>query len=453
LAQLVQLVVLCLDFWVGDMNELFAQLFGQQPGYATALLGEDEAARLQRQAQQQGLLNVGLSLLAGSGPSPQRRGIGQLLAQGVAAGQQAYQGAYDKAVRDRMLQEQIMERQQARLEQQMAQQILPQIYRPGAAMPTFYGQQTQMPLRDDEGNLMPGAGMTIGQPQIDMAALQQLLARAPGVAMKVIPAIENIRKLTAPERIKLGAEESLTEITPEGEARLVARGVGKPKEQKFTDIDAGNVIIRYQDGVEIGRIPKGLAPERPVSLQPIETEGGYIVFNPRTGKMEPLMQDGQPVMGKGIKPTTDETNAAGFASRMVLASSVLSKTSGSERPGYVESITKAIPLIGDKIPAVIPDKVGGLSPDRQRYLQAANNWIRANLRKESGAAIGVDEWAEEYKNYFPQVGDSEDTIRQKEQFRRVVTNNMIRAGGKSFKIPDQLGDEEDLYKKYGLTKR
>ena len=95
------------------MNELFAQLFGQSPSYANALFGEDEAARLRQQAQQQGLLNVGLSLLAGAGPSPQRRGVGQLLAQGVAAGQQAYQGAYDKAMRDRMIQEQLAERQQA----------------------------------------------------------------------------------------------------------------------------------------------------------------------------------------------------------------------------------------------------------------------------------------------------------------------------------------------------
>jgi len=85
------------------MNELLAQLFGSQPSYAGQLLGEDEARRLQQQAQQSGLLNVGLALLAGAGPSPQRRGVGELLAQGVMAGQQAYQGAYDKAVRDRML--------------------------------------------------------------------------------------------------------------------------------------------------------------------------------------------------------------------------------------------------------------------------------------------------------------------------------------------------------------
>jgi hypothetical protein len=204
------------------MNELFAQLFGQSPSYANALFGEDEAARLRQQAQQQGLLNVGLSLLAGSGPSPQRRGVGQLLAQGVAAGQQAYQGAYDKAMRDRMIQEQLAERQQARAEQQAAQALLPQILRPGATQ-EIYGE-------DIMGQRV-GEGVRVGQPQIDMNTLQRLLTQAPNVAGKVLPTIEAFRKLNAPERIKLGAEETLTEITPEGQTRVVATGAGKPEKQ------------------------------------------------------------------------------------------------------------------------------------------------------------------------------------------------------------------------------
>ncbi len=143
------------------MNELFGQLFGQQPSYATALLGEEEARRLQQQAQQQGLLNVGLSLLAGSGPSAQPRGIGQLLAQGVQAGQQAYQGAYNKAVQERALMEQLAERrlamdERARVmrEQQLAEQSLPQVFR---------RPMVQMP--DGE---VPGA------PQLDIGALLSL---------------------------------------------------------------------------------------------------------------------------------------------------------------------------------------------------------------------------------------------------------------------------------------
>lgn len=209
------------------MNELLAQLFGSQPSYAGQLLGEDEARRLQQQAQQSGLLNVGLALLAGAGPSPQRRGVGELLAQGVMAGQQAYQGAYNRAIQEQALKEQIQERQQMRQEQMAAQQLLPQILRPGAQTPTFYGRPTIQALRDDEGNIMPGAGVSIGQPQIDMNTLQQLLTRAPSVAGKVLPTVEAFRKLTAPQEFDLAEGAQRYRVDPTtGQAIPIA---GAPK--------------------------------------------------------------------------------------------------------------------------------------------------------------------------------------------------------------------------------
>lgn len=217
------------------MNELFSQLFGQQPSYAPEVFG-DEAERLRRQAQQQGLLNLGLSLLSGSGPSAQPRGIGQLLAQGVQAGQQAYQGAYNKALQDQMLKQQLQQQQQAQREQQAAQQLLPQILRPGAQ--TFYGQPTQMPIRDDEGNLMPGAG--VGQPQIDLNTLQQLLTRAPSVAGKVLPTIQEFRKMTAPQEFDLAEGALRYRVDPAtGQAIPIA---GVPKMEK----PAGGVLEAMQ---------------------------------------------------------------------------------------------------------------------------------------------------------------------------------------------------------------
>jgi flagellar protein FlgJ len=212
------------------MDELLARLFGNQPSFAPQLLGEDQARLLQQQAQQSGLLNVGLALLAGAGPSPQRRGVGELLAQGVMAGQQAYAGAYDKAVRDRMMQEQLAERQQARAEQKAAQALLPQILRPGAQTPTFYGQPTQMPLRDDEGNIMPGADVSVGQPQIDMNTLQRLLTQAPSVAGKVLPTVEAFRKMTAPQEFDLAEGQVRYRVDPNtGQAMPVAGAAKTPK--------------------------------------------------------------------------------------------------------------------------------------------------------------------------------------------------------------------------------
>jgi len=212
------------------MNELFSQLFGQQPSYATALLGEEEARRLRQQAQQQGLLNVGLSLLAGSGPSAQPRGIGQLLAQGVQAGQQAYQGAYDKAVRDRMLQEQLAERQQARQEQQMAQQAIQSAFVPRE----MYGE-------DIMGQKV-GVGMTA--PMLDMTRLQGMLGGlTPGARSQVLKEAGAIQSAFAPRRITLKEGEQVLEEGPEG-LRQIA---GIPKVEKQT-----SDIQEYNKAVEQG---------------------------------------------------------------------------------------------------------------------------------------------------------------------------------------------------------
>lgn len=59
--------------------------------------------------------------------------------------------------------------------------------------------------------------------------------------------------------------------------------------------------------------------------------------------------------------------------------------------------------------------------DHQRYAQAAEQWIRAFLRKESGAAINKDEFVRDFKVYFPQPGDSEEVVAQKARARLRAT--------------------------------
>jgi hypothetical protein len=208
--------------------DIASLLFPQAPSYATGLLGEEEAKRLQGQARQAGLLNLGLGLLAAGGPAAVRPGLGQGLIQGLSAGQQAYQNVYSQRLQEMELARKIAEQRQLEQEQLAARQLMPKILTQGQQTPTFYGQPTQAPLRDDEGNLMPGAGMRVGQPQIDMNTLQALLTQAPSVAAKVLPTVEAFRKMTAPERMTLKEGEQVYEMTPEG-ARVIA---GAPKVEK-----------------------------------------------------------------------------------------------------------------------------------------------------------------------------------------------------------------------------
>lgn len=229
----------------------FSNLFPQAPSYIPGLLGEDEADKLRRQAQQSGMLNLGLSLLAGAGPQQQRTGLGQLLAQGVMAGQQASRNAYEQAVKDKMMQEQLAERQQMLAEQKIAQGLLPQILRPGQEQ---YGE-------DIMGQRV---GVGIGQPQLDLNTLQQLLTRAPSVAAKVMPTIEAFQKYTKPETFELAEGQRRFQRNPiTGEVKEIASGGAKEEKP------AGSVL----EAMQVLGITKPIAQLSPVERKQV---GEYI---------------------------------------------------------------------------------------------------------------------------------------------------------------------------------
>ena len=393
----------------------FSNLFPQAPSYIPGLLGEDEADKLRRQAQQSGMLNLGLSLLAGAGPQPQRTGLGQLLAQGVMAGQQASRNAYEQAVKDKMMQEQIAERQQMLAEQKVAQSLLPQILRPG---------QRQELYGEDIMGQRVGEGVKITQPQLDLNTLQKLLTQAPSVAAKVMPTIEAFQKYTKPERVTLKEGEQVIELGPEGPKTIA----GMPKEKTIHYQDLGNVVVGIQDGKEVVRLPKGRPPEGPTSKQLVETAQGFVVFDPRTTSIAPVMMGGVQLQGKGEKPNEAQLNAAGFAQRMAAAEQIVRQPSIAQAaPGTGTAMAEMIPFVGKGAANLVQ------SPETQMYSQAARDWIRAKLRKESGAAIGKEEEENEFRTYFPMPNDSDKVIKQKEEARTRAIQAMTTSAGPALK--------------------
>tara|TARA_R110000824_G_scaffold249494_1_gene438425 strand:+ start:469 stop:1593 length:1125 start_codon:yes stop_codon:yes gene_type:complete len=65
-----------------------------------------------------------------------------------------------------------------------------------------------------------------------------------------------------------------------------------------------------------------------------------------------------------------------------------------------------------------------LSEDEQSYAQSKRDFITAILRKESGAAIGADEFANEDRKFFPQVGDKPSVLKQKAKGRERTFKNL-----------------------------
>ena len=67
-----------------------------------------------------------------------------------------------------------------------------------------------------------------------------------------------------------------------------------------------------------------------------------------------------------------------------------------------------------------------VEPKYRQFKTAADNFIRAVLRKESGAAISESEYKGAFMDYIPRLGDDPATVEQKRNLRLGVTNVMRR---------------------------
>lgn len=163
------------------------------------------------------------------------------------------------------------------------------------------------------------------------------------------------------------------------------------------------------------------------------------------GTLEPI--PGGPAI-KASQGTEGEKTAAGYGMRMQEAEKILAdviaKDQGAQKPGKIEQITGGTGVIANM----------SRSPERQRYRQAQEDWVRAKLRKESGAVIADEEMDREISVYFPQIGDSKEVIQQKAQARQVAIAAMEQAAGQAAgkaNVPpsEQGADIDALLKKYG----
>lgn len=137
----------------------------------------------------------------------------------------------------------------------------------------------------------------------------------------------------------------------------------------------------------------------------------------------------KPAGGAGVakpeKQTVDIRTAKGFLGRMQNAESIIDTMGESAYPTLTTSGMAAVPLIGDFL------KRTSQTPEQQKYHNASMEWVRAKLRKESGAVIGPQEAIDEYNTYFPVYGDFPDAIRQKKILRAEATRSMQMMAGET----------------------
>jgi hypothetical protein len=140
----------------------------------------------------------------------------------------------------------------------------------------------------------------------------------------------------------------------------------------------------------------------------------------RAIEKETRITAGSSVNITNIPPMNEnQANAAGFADRIANALPVLESTS----PGRGARLLEDAPLsLGNDF----------LSAEAQQFFQAERDFINANLRRESGAVIGAEEFVNARRQYIPQPGDKPEVLEQKRRNRETVLRSMGRAAGPSY---------------------
>lgn len=123
-------------------------------------------------------------------------------------------------------------------------------------------------------------------------------------------------------------------------------------------------------------------------------------------------------------PNQAEASSAGYASRLAASSSVLDKNQDA-LTSIGQHAKAGVPVVGNKL----------VSEEYQMADQAERDFINAQLRRESGAAIAESEFANARKQYIPQPFDGPKVLAQKKEARERAVKNMQMSAGNTLLPP------------------
>lgn len=190
---------------------------------------------------------------------------------------------------------------------------------------------------------------------------------------------------------------------------------------------------RAREGLERGRWSNDL------------TRG--IQINMDTGETRPIVSGGQQIGAVPTPLTESQGRGQMFGSRAAAADKILRDLEGNYSTVMLagKRATESVPVVGGALGA-LSNVV--LSESAQKAEQAQRDFINAVLRQESGAVISEPEFENARKQYFPQPGDSQAVIMQKEANRKNAIEGFKNMAGSA---ASRITSEEGVRKNQGVT--
>lgn len=208
-----------------------------------------------------------------------------------------------------------------------------------------------------------------------------------------------------------------------GSLQSIAGALLNPQQPKQTallqNLAAAGVDFNSPEGRKI-LLDAVMKPQVAVHNYP-RPEPGMRLVDPNNplGPVEPVEGGTKDPNSPLYSWTEGEMVAGGYANRMNRAETIMQSLveNGYNPADTGEHSRAAIPYIGNFL----------ASKEYQQFRQAQEDWVRAKLRKESGAVIADEEMEREIRAYFPVPGDSQEVINQKARARQTATQGLIES--------------------------
>jgi hypothetical protein len=394
-------------------------IFGTSGADTLGLLGMSPAdiQRNRDDAQAQALYALAGRLFQGGN-------TGQSIAEGLQLGQKAYKGGMTDVMQSQMQNYQLQELARKKKQEEMVKQLAPytmqeQVIRPATpAQPSLYGKPTEYPLLDDEGNVMPAAGIIPAKPAETTLVPNQAVI---GKLQEILPfkdfenlmqGIERRQKLGQPDYITV--DKTILKKTPlglepvyKGNDYLSVDGAIYLKDDEAKNglklvVDRSGKFTGNFGNVALGMFktdnPQNLSPDQfnqvLDKVKAVNKSGAGDIINYPAGAV-PLGKEGQNAVDKAILSTGDRLAR-------------LNRIETSYDPKFLETKFRSAQefrAVGEKLglQKLTPEQKQQLSNYTQ-FTQDSIRELNAYIVEVTGAAMGTGEEADRIKKGMPNVG-------------------------------------------------